>query len=270
MPRHRPVGSPTRGTTAPNRLRRADRWLLGTQSRRILKGSAPPVMVDLGYGRVGTTTREWADRLSTLRPDLDVVGVEIDPERVAVLSGPNLAREIVQRQPSASVVACTDAARADAVAERAEQEPYLEATLAPGDLLYLPRGWLHAATALGEVPVAAGAATVTVTATIAVLDRAALRVGCAVIEPGDPRMGDRAGTHCARLEGDPQIAVLQPVPAERLGCGANRQHLGMRGRIAPLLDAVAVAGQQRPMSVAGGHHQHVLRGGEGGGDDHGE
>lgn len=50
-------------------------------------------MVDLGYGRVGTTTREWADRLSTLRPDLDVVGVEIDPERVAAaqpLSRPGL------------------------------------------------------------------------------------------------------------------------------------------------------------------------------------
>lgn len=47
----------------------------------------------------------------------------IDPERVAVLSGPNLAREIVQRQPSASVVACTDAARADAVAEACDA-PY--------------------------------------------------------------------------------------------------------------------------------------------------
>ncbi|NUS16835.1 MAG: NAD(P)-dependent glycerol-3-phosphate dehydrogenase [Streptomyces sp.] len=36
------------------------------------------------------------------------------PERVAVLSGPNLAPEIVERQPAASVVACRD----DAVARR--------------------------------------------------------------------------------------------------------------------------------------------------------
>ncbi|GAB2708339.1 NAD(P)H-dependent glycerol-3-phosphate dehydrogenase [Nocardia thraciensis] len=35
--------------------------------------------------------------------------------RIAVLSGPNLAREIAAQQPAASVVACTDAARAEAV-----------------------------------------------------------------------------------------------------------------------------------------------------------
>ncbi|MEX1907712.1 class I SAM-dependent methyltransferase [Janibacter sp. Y6] len=83
MPSQRPVGSPTRGTTAPNRLRRADRWLVGTQAARIRLGDDPPVMVDLGYGRLGTTTREWADRLATVRDDLDVVGVEISPDRVA-------------------------------------------------------------------------------------------------------------------------------------------------------------------------------------------
>lgn len=83
VPSPRPVGSPTRGTTAPNRLRRADRWLVGTQGERIRRGAEPPVMVDLGYGRLGTTTREWADRLEAVRPDLDVVGVEIAPERVA-------------------------------------------------------------------------------------------------------------------------------------------------------------------------------------------
>ncbi|TQF67155.1 NAD(P)-dependent glycerol-3-phosphate dehydrogenase [Rhodococcus spelaei] len=35
-----------------------------------------------------------------------------DPSRVAVLSGPNLAREIAAGQPAATVVACTDEARA--------------------------------------------------------------------------------------------------------------------------------------------------------------
>ncbi|WP_067692690.1 NAD(P)H-dependent glycerol-3-phosphate dehydrogenase [Nocardia jejuensis] len=38
-----------------------------------------------------------------------------DPDRVAVLSGPNLAHEIAARQPAATVVACRDTARAEAV-----------------------------------------------------------------------------------------------------------------------------------------------------------
>jgi glycerol-3-phosphate dehydrogenase (NAD(P)+) len=39
----------------------------------------------------------------------------VDPSRVAVLSGPNLASEIVERQPAATVVACSDSGRAVAV-----------------------------------------------------------------------------------------------------------------------------------------------------------
>jgi glycerol-3-phosphate dehydrogenase (NAD(P)+) len=35
------------------------------------------------------------------------------PERVAVLSGPNLAREIAEEQPAATVIACSDAGRAE-------------------------------------------------------------------------------------------------------------------------------------------------------------
>jgi glycerol-3-phosphate dehydrogenase (NAD(P)+) len=37
---------------------------------------------------------------------------DIDPRRVAVVSGPNLAKEIARKQPAASVVACSDGATA--------------------------------------------------------------------------------------------------------------------------------------------------------------
>ncbi|MGY2084517.1 cupin domain-containing protein [Blastococcus sp. SYSU DS0539] len=40
--------------------------------------------------------------------------------------------------------------RADAVAAAAEREPVIDAVLRPGDALYLPRGYLHSAKALGE------------------------------------------------------------------------------------------------------------------------
>lgn len=48
---------------------------------------------------------------------------EVPEDRVAVLSGPNLAAEIAGDQPAATVVACTDAARAVAVQE-ATAAPY--------------------------------------------------------------------------------------------------------------------------------------------------
>lgn len=40
----------------------------------------------------------------------------IPPERIGVVSGPNLAREIIRRQPAATVVACPDEQAADTVA----------------------------------------------------------------------------------------------------------------------------------------------------------
>ncbi|MDI5963662.1 class I SAM-dependent methyltransferase [Streptantibioticus silvisoli] len=78
----RPVGTPTRGTTNPNRLRRMDRWIAATLAGR-LRGADDPVAVDLGYGAAPWTAVELLGRLRTVRPDAEVVGVEIDPARVA-------------------------------------------------------------------------------------------------------------------------------------------------------------------------------------------
>lgn len=80
---HRPVGSITRGTTNPNRLRRCDRWLAGPQAGRLRRSTTPPIVVDLGYGASPVTAVELHERLRRVRPDVQVVGIEIDPERVA-------------------------------------------------------------------------------------------------------------------------------------------------------------------------------------------
>lgn len=54
----------------------------------------------------------------TLRRMSEVIGevLEIGPDRNAVVSGPNLAAEIAARQPTATVVACTDHNTAELVA----------------------------------------------------------------------------------------------------------------------------------------------------------
>lgn len=67
------------------------------------------VLVSLMKGiEVGTSRR-----MSEVIAETTGVG----PERIAVVSGPNLAREIAQRQPAATVVACAD----EAVAEKLQQ-----------------------------------------------------------------------------------------------------------------------------------------------------
>jgi hypothetical protein len=84
--RARALGLPTRGTTAPNRLRRIDRWIVGTQSAR-LRDAVDPLVVDLGYGASPVTTVELAGRLADVRKDVRVLGLEIDPDRVAAAAG---------------------------------------------------------------------------------------------------------------------------------------------------------------------------------------
>lgn len=80
--RARHLGEITRGTTNPNRLRRADRWLTGPAADRLRRAS-DPLVVDLGFGATPVTAVELLTRLRAVRPGVRVVGIEIDPERVA-------------------------------------------------------------------------------------------------------------------------------------------------------------------------------------------
>ncbi|WP_405616084.1 class I SAM-dependent methyltransferase [Streptomyces sp. NBC_01511] len=78
----RPEGTVTRGTTNPNRLRRMDRWIAAVHGPA-LRRAADPVAVDLGYGAAPWTAVELLRRLRAAEPRTEVVGVEIDPARVA-------------------------------------------------------------------------------------------------------------------------------------------------------------------------------------------
>ncbi|WP_102194227.1 class I SAM-dependent methyltransferase [Microbacterium aurantiacum] len=75
-----PLGRATRGTTGTNRLRRSDRWIAASDA---FLGASDPLIVDLGYGASGVTAFELAARLQRVRPDVEVIGLEIDPVRVA-------------------------------------------------------------------------------------------------------------------------------------------------------------------------------------------
>ena len=79
----KPVGAVTRGTTTPNRLRRVDSFIT-YRCGDLLKTATEPLVVDLGYGTTPVTAVELHNRLSVaVRADVAVVGLEIDPVRVA-------------------------------------------------------------------------------------------------------------------------------------------------------------------------------------------
>jgi hypothetical protein len=80
--RARALGLPTRGTTNPNRLRRMDNWITATLAGG-LRDARDPLVIDLGYGTTPVTAVELAARLSRVRPDVRVLGLEIDAARVA-------------------------------------------------------------------------------------------------------------------------------------------------------------------------------------------
>ena len=78
----RPEGEITRGTTNPSRLRRVDRWITRAQ-RAVLRATDRPLLVDLGFGASPVTTVELYRRVRSVAPGAEVVGLEIDQERVA-------------------------------------------------------------------------------------------------------------------------------------------------------------------------------------------
>lgn len=78
----RPVGTPTRGTTNPNRLRRMDRWIAAVHGPALRSSPEPPVAVDLGYGAAPWTAVELLARLRTADPRTRLYGIEIEPARV--------------------------------------------------------------------------------------------------------------------------------------------------------------------------------------------
>ncbi|GGF54673.1 hypothetical protein GCM10011519_30730 [Marmoricola endophyticus] len=127
--------------------------------------------------------------------------------------------------------------RRGAVAAKAEGEPVIDTVLEPGDVLYLPRGYLHSASALGAVsghltigvqPVTRAFLAEQVLGTLSsdVELRRSLPVGTDLAEPdvlGPELKATREALHAAidRLD-DQQVA------------GAVRRHLGATTRPAPL------------------------------------
>ncbi|MFI7609843.1 NAD(P)H-dependent glycerol-3-phosphate dehydrogenase [Nonomuraea terrae] len=109
-----PLPPTLRATTDPERaLAGADFVVLAVPSQRLRPNLAawrpyiPPkaVLVSLMKGIELGTTKRMSEVI------LEVA--EVPEERVAVVSGPNLAQELAHRQPAATVVACTDIAVAE-------------------------------------------------------------------------------------------------------------------------------------------------------------
>jgi hypothetical protein len=74
-------GVVTRGTTAPRRLRRADRWI--TAQHVGLLRTPDLLVVDLGFGAAAATTLELARRIRCVNPTARIVGLDVDAVRVA-------------------------------------------------------------------------------------------------------------------------------------------------------------------------------------------
>ena len=138
--RARALGMPTRGTTGPNRLRRMDNWI-ASELAEPLRQAAVPLVIDLGYGQSPVTAVELLSRLRRHRPDVEVLGLEIDPERVAAAqqaSGPGLSFalggfELAGRQPV--IVRAANVLRQYPPAAVPEAWQRMQGRLAPGGVI---------------------------------------------------------------------------------------------------------------------------------------
>lgn len=84
---NKPEGQPTRGKTAANRLRRVDNFILLYEPALLTRTDglfADAMFVDLGYGFDARTTLESVACFRRVNPNLKILGVEIDRERVEV------------------------------------------------------------------------------------------------------------------------------------------------------------------------------------------
>lgn len=59
-----------------------DRWVTGVHGTVLRAAPEAPLIIDLGYGAYPITTVEMDGRLRRVRPDIQTVGLEIDPARV--------------------------------------------------------------------------------------------------------------------------------------------------------------------------------------------
>ncbi|MDQ1752338.1 MAG: bifunctional lysine-specific demethylase and histidyl-hydroxylase [Pseudonocardiales bacterium] len=138
----------------------------------------------------------------------------------------------------------------DAVTSRSRQAPAIEVTLEPGDVLYLPRGYLHSATALGELSIhlTVGVHPVTRYTLIRELVAAAaadpelrgsLPMGVDLSDPAvlAPWLA-QAAEALTRIAADPDHEQLSRV-AERVGAELTRNT--RPAPIAPLAQAALVA-----------------------------
>lgn len=83
----KPEGQPTRGKTASNRLRRVDNFIILYEPSLLTRTDGlfrNALFVDLGYGFDARTTLESAARFRRVNPNLPILGVEIEKERVEI------------------------------------------------------------------------------------------------------------------------------------------------------------------------------------------